>query len=413
MSSPFDEAKRQIVSAADKLSISRPLRMRLKEPDLFYSFWVRIRLDSGRRAKFMGFRSQYNNALGPYKGGIRFHPEETAETIKALSAWMTWKCALTGLPLGGAKGGIICDPSKLSNHELERLSKAYVKKIRKIIGPWKDIPAPDVYTNSQTMAWMLESYEKLMKTSAPGTFTGKPVELGGHEGRNESTGLGVVITTREALKKLKLKPRQTTAIIQGFGNVGQFAAKHYEELGVKVIGYSDSSGAIFNEKGIKFKEVLAHKKKEGKLSTMKGVKHMSNESLIEQKCDILAPCALEGAITEKNANKIHAKIIAEGANGPTTTKADDILFKKGILVIPDILCNAGGVVGSYFEWVMNNSGEHWTLEKYNKNLDEVLTRAFSRAYSAYEKEKDINFRETAYIIAVKRVADAMRLRGRI
>jgi len=413
MSSPFDEAKRQIDSAADKLSISRPLRMRLKEPDLFYSFWVRIRLDSGRRAKFKGFRSQYNNALGPYKGGIRFHPEETAETIKALSAWMTWKCALTGLPLGGAKGGIICDPSKLSNHELERLSKAYVKKIRKIIGPWKDIPAPDVYTNSQTMAWMLESYEKLMKTSAPGTFTGKPVELGGHEGRNESTGLGVVITTREALKKLKLKPRQTTAIIQGFGNVGQFAAKHYEELGVKVISYSDSSGAIFNEKGIKFKEVLAHKKKEGKLSTMKGVKHMSNESLIEQKCDILAPCALEGAITEKNANKIHAKIIAEGANGPTTTKADDILFKKGILVIPDILCNAGGVVGSYFEWVMNNSGEHWTLEKYNKNLDEVLTRAFSRAYSAYEKEKDINFRETAYIIAVKRVADAMRLRGRI
>jgi len=413
MSSPFDEAKRQIDSAADKLSISRPLRAKLKEPELFYSFWVRIRLDSGRRAKFMGFRSQYNNALGPYKGGIRFHPDETAETIKALSAWMTWKCALTNLPFGGAKGGIICDPRKLSNHELERLSKAYIKKIKKIIGPWKDIPAPDVYTNSQTMAWMLESYENLMKTSAPGTFTGKPVELGGHEGRAEATGLGVVINTREALKKLKLKPRQTTAIIQGFGNVGKFAAKNYEELGIKITGYSDSSGAIFNEKGIKFKDVLAHKNKEGKLSTMKGVKHMSNESLLEQKCDILVPCAVEGVITEKNANKLHAKIIAEGANGPTTNKADHILFKRGIFVIPDILCNAGGVVGSYFEWTMNNNGDRWSLKKYNKNLDQVLTQSFSRVYKSYEKEKDINFRETAYMIAVKRVVDAMRLRGRI
>ena len=413
MSSPFDEAKRQIDSAADKLGIGRPLRKRLKEPDLFYSFWVRIKLDSGRRAKFMGFRSQYNNALGPYKGGIRFHPDETAETIKALSAWMTWKCSLTGLPLGGGKGGIICDPSELSEWELERLSKAYVKKIRKIIGPWKDIPAPDVYTNSQTMAWMLEEYETLMKTSAPGTFTGKPVELGGHKGRTESTGRGVVIITREALKKLRLKPRQTSVIIQGFGNVGQFAAKYYEELGVKVIGYSDSSGAIFNEKGIKFKDVLAHKKREGKLSTIKGVKHMSNETLLEQKCDILAPCALEGVITKKNADKIKAKIIAEGANGPTTINADKILYERGIFVIPDILCNAGGVIGSYFEWSMNNTGEHWTLAKYNKNLDAVLTDSFNRVYKMYEKEKIIDFRETAYLIAVKRVVDAMRLRGRI
>jgi len=412
MTSPFDEAKRQIDSAANKLGISRPLRKRLKEPDLFYSFWVRIKLDSGRRVKFMGFRSQYNNALGPYKGGIRFHPNETAETIKALSAWMTWKCSLTGLPLGGGKGGIICDPSELSEWELERLSKAYVKKILKIIGPWKDIPAPDVYTNSRTMAWMLEEYEKLMKTSAPGTFTGKPVELGGHEGRTESTGKGVVIITREALKKLKLKPRETSVIIQGFGNVGQFAAKYYEQMGMSVIGYSDSSGAIFKEKGIKFKDVLAHKKRYGTLSTMKGVKHMTNETLLEQKCDILAPCALESAITKKNADKIKAKIIAEGANGPTTLDADKILYKKGVFVIPDILCNAGGVIGSYFEWSMNNTGEQWTLTKYNKNLDAVLTESFNRIYKIYEKEKTIDFRETAYLVAVKLVVDAMRLRGR-
>jgi len=412
MTSPFEEAKRQVDSAADKLGISKSMRAQLKNPDLFYSFWVRIRLDNRRRAKFMGFRSQYNNALGPYKGGIRFHPDETSETIRALSAWMTWKCSLTGLPLGGAKGGIVCDPAKLSESELERLSKAYSKKISKIIGPWKDIPAPDVYTNSQTMAWMLEEYESVMKTSAPGAFTGKPIELGGHEGRYESTGKGVVITTREALKRLRLKPRQTSAIIQGFGNVGQFAAKYYEELGIKVIGYSDSSGAIFNSKGIKFKEVLEHKKKEGKLATMNGVIHMSNESLLTQKCDILAPCALEGIITRKNAFDIKAKIIAEGANGPTTVDADKILFKRGILVIPDILCNAGGVIGSYFEWSMNNTGEYWTLNKYNKNLDSVLTKSFNKTYKLYEKEKNIDFRETAYMIAVKRVADAMRLRGR-
>tara|TARA_Y100000034_G_scaffold130215_1_gene188083 strand:+ start:4883 stop:6124 length:1242 start_codon:yes stop_codon:yes gene_type:complete len=409
---PFHEAQKQFDWVADKLALERPLKMKLREPQKFISFWVRIRLDNRRRAKFRAFRSQYNNALGPFKGGIRFHPHETADTIRALSAWMTWKCALTGLPLGGGKGGIICNPKKLSDGELERLSKQYAKKLAKHIGPFKDIPAPDVYTNSQTMAWMLESYEQKTKKSSPGTFTGKPVELGGHEGRSGATGLGVVITIREALTYLKMNPKKSTAIIQGFGNVGQYAAKHLEELGVKIIGYSDSSGAIYNPKGIKYKEAQDYKKNNKSLKGFKGAKALTNEELLTQKCDILIPAALENVITDVNAKHVKAKIIAEGANGPTTTKADDILFKRGIFMIPDLLCNAGGVVGSYFEWVQNNTGENWTLEKYNKNLNNTLTTAFKTVVDMYKNDGEINMRQSAYIVAVKRVASAMRLRGR-
>jgi len=277
----------------------------------------------------------------------------------------------------------------------------------------EDVPAPDVYTNSQTMAWMLESYEQTTKTSAPGTFTGKPIELGGHLGRTESTGLGVVITTREAMNFLKMNPKTSTAVIQGFGNVGQYAAKHFEELGVKVIGYSDSSGAIYNPKGISFKEAMAYKQKNKSLKGFKGAKAMSNEELLEQKCDILVPAALENAITKENADKIQAKIIAEGANGPTTVDADKILYKENVFIIPDFLCNAGGVVGSYFEWSQNISGENWTLKKYNEELDRVLSEAFAKVAETYEKEKDINMRQAGYLVAVERVANAMKLRGRV
>jgi glutamate dehydrogenase/leucine dehydrogenase len=409
----FIESQKQFDWAAKQLNLDKKLRTSLRYPQNFIQKRLIIRGDDGRIKTFTAFRSQYNNALGPFKGGLRFHPEETADTVRALSAWMTWKCSLTGLPLGGGKGGVVCNPKKLSEKELEKISKAYAKKFAKHFGPWTDIPAPDVYTNSQTMAWMLEAYEQSVGISAPGTFTGKPVELGGHEGRTEATGLGVVITTREAMKHVGMNPKKSTAIIQGFGNVGQYAAKHFEKLGLKIIGYSDSSGAIFNKNGIKFEDALKFKIKNKSLRKFPKAEAMSNEQLLEQNCDIFIPAALENVITEKNADKIKAKIIAEGANGPTTVKADEILYNNSIFVIPDLLCNAGGVVGSYFEWVQNNSGENWTLKKYNDELDKVLTNAFQTVVKTYETEKHINMRQAAYLVAVKRVADAMKLRGRV
>ena len=409
----FIESQKQFDWAAKQLNLDKKLRTSLRYPQNFIQKRLIIRGDDDRIKTFTAFRSQYNNALGPFKGGLRFHPEETADTVRALSAWMTWKCSLTGLPLGGGKGGVVCNPKKLSEKELEKISKAYAKKFAKHFGPWTDIPAPDVYTNSQTMAWMLEAYEQSVGISAPGTFTGKPVELGGHEGRTEATGLGVVITTREAMKHVGMNPKKSTAIIQGFGNVGQYAAKHFEKLGLKIIGYSDSSGAIFNKNGIKFEDALKFKIKNKSLRKFPKAEAMSNEQLLEQNCDIFIPAALENVITEKNADKIKAKIIAEGANGPTTVKADEILYNNSIFVIPDLLCNAGGVVGSYFEWVQNNSGENWTLKKYNDELDKVLTNAFQTVVKTYETEKHINMRQAAYLVAVKRVADAMKLRGRV
>lgn len=409
----FIEAQRQFDWAAKELKLDKKLRTSLRYPQNFIQKRLIIRGDDGRIKTFTAFRSQYNNALGPFKGGLRFHSEETADTIRALSAWMTWKCSLTGLPLGGGKGGVVCNPKELSEKELEKISKAYAKKFAKHFGPWKDIPAPDVYTNSQTMAWMLEAYEQSMKISAPGTFTGKPIELGGHIGRTEATGLGVVITAREAMKHVGMNSKKSTAIIQGFGNVGQYTAKHFEKLGVTIIGYSDSSGAIFNKKGIKFEDVLKFKIKHKSLQKFPNTEAMSNEKLLEQNCDILVPAALENVITEKNADKIKAKIIAEGANGPTTVKADEILYNNSIFVIPDFLCNAGGVIGSYFEWTLNNSGETWTLKKYNDELDKVLTKAFQKVVKTYETEKNINMRQAAYLVAVKRVANAMKLRGRV
>jgi len=409
----FIESQKQFDWAAKQLNLDKKLRNSLRYPQNFIQKRLIIRGDDGRIKTFTAFRSQYNNALGPFKGGIRFHPEETADTVRALSAWMTWKCSLTGLPFGGGKGGVVCNPKELSEKELEKISKAYAKKFAKHFGPWKDIPAPDIYTNSKTMAWMLEAYEQSIGVSAPGTFTGKPVELGGHEGRTEATGLGVVITAREAMKHVGMNPKKSTAIIQGFGNVGQYAAKHFENLGLKIIGYSDSSGAIFNKNGIKFEDALEFKIKNKSLRKFPKAEAMSNEQLLEQNCDILVPAALENVITEKNADKIKAKIIAEGANGPTTVTADDILYNNSIFVIPDLLCNSGGVVGSYFEWAQNNSGENWDLKKYNDELDKVLTNAFQKVVKTYETEKHINMRQAAYLVAVKRVADAMKLRGRV
>ena len=412
MANPFNQAKKQIMNASKKLKLNSETTSKLMIPDKFHTFWVRIKLDNGRRVKFRGFRSQYNNALGPYKGGIRFHPEETADTVLALSAWMTWKCSLVGLPYGGGKGGIICNPKELSNSELERLSKQYAKKIAKHIGENVDIPAPDVYTNSQTMSWMLEAYESKMNISSPGTFTGKPIELGGHLGRIESTGLGVAISIREALKNLKIKIKGSKVIIQGFGNVGQNTAKHLEKMGSKIIGISDSSTGIYDEKGLDIKKLIEYKNSGKRLIDYKNYKKISNEEILVKKCDVLVPCALENSIDNHNAPKINAKVIAEGANGPITTEADKILFKRSIIVIPDILANSGGVIGSYFEWMMNRTGENWDVKTYNKKLDMMITNAFKKVFEKYKKIKTENMRNVSYMIAIERVVNAMKLRGR-
>ena len=412
MANPFDQAKKQISSASKLLKLDSETTAKLMIPDNFHSFWVRIRLDNGRRARFRGFRSQYNNALGPYKGGIRFHPEETADTVLALSAWMTWKCSLAGIPYGGGKGGIICNPKELSKSELKRLSKEYSRKISKFIVVDRDIPAPDVYTNPQIMSWMLEAYEQKMNISSPGTFTGKPIELGGHTGRTESTGLGVAINVREAAKKLKLNMKSTKIVIQGFGNVGQYAAKHLDKMGAKIIAISDSSGGLYDSKGLDISKLIQYKQEGNSLSKYKNYSKINNEKLLTLKCDVLIPSALENAIDKYNADKIDTKIIVEGANGPITTDADKILFEKSIIVVPDILANSGGVIGSYFEWLMNRSGESWELKTYNAKLDKMLTDSFSRVYKKYNELKNIDMRKTSYMIAIERVVKAMELRGR-
>jgi len=407
---PFKVALKQLDWATKELKLDRRTKKLLSKPQIFLKFRMLVKMDNGRYKIFKGFRCQYNNALGPYKGGIRYHHEETANTVKALAAWMTWKTALVGIPLGGGKGGIICNPKELSENELERLSKAYVRKIYKYIGPRKDIPAPDVYTNQQTMAWMLDEYERLTHQSAPAAFTGKPLVIGGSLGRTEATGRGVVICIREVLKELKMSPKRTTAAIQGFGNVGQYTAKFLEELGVRVISLSDSSGGVFNSKGIKFSDALEYKKEKKALKDLPNTTPLSNEELLELDVDILVPAALENQITEHNADKIKAKIIAEGANGPTTTEADEILYKNKVFVIPDFLCNAGGVVVSYFEWAQNLNGYYWSEKEVNEKLDKILTGAFRNVIEEHDRRK-IDMRKAAYLIAVQKVVNAMKLRG--
>lgn len=407
---PFKVATKQLDWAVKELNLDKPTKKLLSKPQKLHKFKVTIRMDNGKVKRFKAFRSQYNNARGPYKGGIRFHPEETVDTVKALSAWMTWKCAVVGIPLGGGKGGIICNPKEMSQSELQRLSRAYVKKLYKHIGPWKDVPAPDVYTNAQIMAWMLDEYEKRVGERAPGTFTGKPLELGGSLGRPEATGRGAVITIREALKEHKMNPKRSTAAIQGFGNVGQNTMRFLEELGVRVVAISDSSGGVYSTKGLKFNESVSYKKEKKALKDMPGTTAITNEELLELDVDILVPAALENVITKDNAANIKAKILAEAANGPTTPEADEILDQKKVFIIPDFLCNAGGVTVSYFEWAQNVTNFRWTEKEVNERLDKILTVAFKAVVSEHATRK-INMRKAAYLISVQRVVDAMRLRG--
>lgn len=408
---PFEIAVQQLEKAAKVINLNKAALDILKEPLQIMQLRIPVRMDNGSTQVFTGFRVHYNNARGPTKGGIRFHPEEKLSTVKALAAWMTWKTAVVDIPLGGAKGGVICDPKKLSESELERLSRGYVRAVGEFIGPEIDIPAPDVYTTPQIMAWMMDEYEKLFRRSIPGVITGKPLEIGGSKGRGDATARGGMYSLREVAKRINLDLSKSTVAVQGFGNAGQFAVKLVRELfKSKVVAVSDTKGGIYSESGIDFDKLYDFKVKNGTVQGFPGTKPVSNEDLLELKVDVLIPAAIENQLTEKNAEKIKAKIILELANGPTTPIADEVFHKKNIIVIPDFLANSGGVTVSYFEWVQNVGGLYWDEEEVHHRLDKKMVKATHEVYDASDKYK-VDPRTAAYTISIKRVADAMKLRG--
>lgn len=407
---PYEIAIEQFERAAKIIDLDKNVIERLKKPDRILIVNIPIKMDDGRLEVFTGYRVQHNNALGPYKGGVRYHPDVTMEEVMALAMWMTWKCAIVGLPYGGAKGGVKVDPKKLSKGELEKLSRGYFRAISKIIGPDIDIPAPDVYTDAQTMTWFMDEYSNIVGYNAFGVVTGKPVEVGGSLGRETATSRGLAFITEEAAKVLNINLKEATVAIQGYGNVGSHAHKFLEELGAKVIAVSDSKGGILSREPLKFEEVKAIKKKTGSVINVPGVKQITNEELLELDVDILVPAALENQITGKNAPNIKAKLIVEGANGPTTPEADEILFENKVVVIPDVLANAGGVTVSYLEWVQNIQGYYWSAEEVDQKLRSVMTRAFKNVWNMTNKY-NVDMRTGAYIYAINRVAAAMRLRG--
>lgn len=370
---------------------------------------LRIKMDSGKTKTFLSYRSQHNDARGPYKGGIRFHQNVSEDEVKALSFWMTIKCAVVDIPYGGAKGGVVVNPKELSEQELERLSKAYAEFLVPYIGPWKDIPAPDVNTGEQEMAWMLEAYEKKLGIHAPATFTGKPISLGGSAGRTEATGQGAVYVLQRFTKLKNLRPKQTTIAVQGFGNVGFWFAKLASDLGYKIVAVSDSKGGVYNLRGLNINKLLSHKEKTGSVVGL--YDELTNDELLALKVDFLVPAALENVITEKNAESVKAKYILEAANGPTTLEAEKILLQKKVDILPDVLCNAGGVTVSYFEWAQNLQGIHWTKEEINKKLNKIMVKSFEEINKTKER-KDISYRQAAYVLAVRRVIDAIILRGK-
>ncbi|AFL94750.1 glutamate dehydrogenase [Thermococcus cleftensis] len=410
---PFEMAVQQLERAAQFMEISEEALEWLKKPMRIVEVSVPLEMDDGSVKVFTGFRVQHNWARGPTKGGIRWHPAETLSTVKALATWMTWKVAVVDLPYGGGKGGIIVNPKELSEREKERLARNYIRAIYDVISPYTDIPAPDVYTNPQIMAWMMDEYEAISRRKVPsfGIITGKPPGVGGIVARMDATARGASYTVREAAKALDMDLKGKTIAIQGYGNAGYYMAKIMsEEYGMKVVAVSDSKGGIYNPDGLNADEVLEWKKKNGSVKDFPGATNITNEELLELEVDVLAPSAIEGVITKENADNIKAKIVAELANGPTTPEADEILYEKGVLIIPDFLCNAGGVTVSYFEWVQNITGDYWDLETTRAKLDKKMTKAFWDVYNTH-KEKGINMRDAAYVVAVQRVYDAMKWRG--
>ncbi|MEM1524694.1 MAG: Glu/Leu/Phe/Val dehydrogenase [Nitrososphaerales archaeon] len=408
--SPLENALKQLEIAAEILKLNPEIHERLKYPERSLTVSIPVKMDNGQVKTFIGYRVQHNSARGPYKGGIRYHPDVTLEEVKALAMWMTWKCAVVDIPYGGAKGGVICNPKEMSLSEKERLTRRYTIAIAPIIGPYQDIPAPDVYTDAQTMAWIMDTYSQLKGYREPGVVTGKPVNCGGLLGREQSTGRGVALCVREATKVLGIKFKNATVAIQGYGNVGVYAALILKEMGAKIIAVSDSKGGIYSKSGIDPKAALSHKQKTGSVVGLAGCETISNEELLTIECDILIPAALENVITKSNASNIKAKAIVEGANGPTTTEADEILNANKVLVVPDILANAGGVTVSYFEWIQNLTRESWSEETVNKKLEEKIVNAFYQVYK-WSQELKRPMRLAALALAVNRVAEAMKMFG--
>lgn len=408
---PFTIAQRQLDEAAAILGLDPATHALLREPMRELAVTIPVRMDDGSVRVFKGFRVQYNDARGACKGGLRWHPDETIDTVRALAAWMTWKTAVVDIPLGGGKGGVVCNPKELSPTEQERLARGYIRAVWKILGENTDVPAPDVYTNPQIMAWMMDEYSLIRGYSAFGSITGKPLALGGSAGREDATARGGVYTVREAAQVLGLKLKGQTAAIQGYGNAGQFAHQLAQEiLGLRVVAVSDSKGGIFQEDGLGVEATMRHKKETGSVVGMPNTTTLSNKEILELDVAVLFPSALENVITEENAGHIKAKIVAELANGPTTPEADKILHERGVYVIPDFLCNAGGVTVSYFELVQNAYDYYWPRETVYERLDAKMTAAFQAVHHMAQTKK-VHNRLAAYLVAVERVAEAAKLRG--
>jgi glutamate dehydrogenase (NAD(P)+) len=403
-------ALEQLKIAAEKLNLDHGIHEILKKPKRSLMVSVTIKMDDNSIGVFNGIRVQHWDVKGPFKGGIRYHPDVTVDDVTALAMWMTWKCAVADLPYGGAKGGVCCNPKEMSQGELERLTRRYVSLIFDYLGPHKDIPAPDVYTDEQTMAWVMDTYSQLRGYSVPESVTGKPVEIGGSEGRVCATSLGVAFCVKEAAKIVKLNLKNATVAVQGYGHVGYNAASIMHSLGCKVVAVSDSLGGIYCSDGLVPSKVYAHKEKTGSVINYQNCTNITNEELLQKKCDVLIPAALQNQITKANADKIKAKIVAEGANGPTTPEADKVLYEKGTCLIPDILANSGGVTVSYFEWVQNLTREHWTLKEVDQKLENKITKAFSDVYNLSRKEES-DMRTAALMLGVGRVAHAIGTRG--
>ena len=407
---PFESMMARFDRAAQLLNLDPDIYAVLRTPNREIKVYIPVRMDTGRIQVFEGYRVQHNFARGPAKGGIRYAPDVTLDEVKALAAWMTWKCAVVNVPFGGGKGGVICDPKQMSLGELERMTRRYAAELIDFIGPEKDVPAPDMNTNEQTMAWIMDTYSMHARHTVNAVVTGKPVDLGGSAGRREATGRGVMIVVNEAIKRYKLTPQETRVVVQGSGNVGGLGASLMHDAGYKVTAISDIGGAIYNKAGLDIPKVLDYLKQNTTLEGYPEADPVSNKELLEIECDVLAPCATENQITSENAHRINCKVLAEGANGPTTPQADEILHEKGVFVIPDILANAGGVTVSYFEWVQDRMGYFWREDVVNERLEDIMVASFNDL-CRYAEAHSVDTRTAAYMLAIDRVAYDTRMRG--